>query len=189
MKTAAADLDRATEHLDDYVRGALDEADAERFEDDLFARALAGAAPELTFRVSLEATLRTMSARGTVEPWITARDVERLKDNPALRVMVYELDLEHAVGPEVPPGTDLVITRIPVDLRGVGRLEAEVLGPNGQLVKRMPDITFDPLDGAVYACCEAELARTASAAPPMITRVWATGDDSERRLLLELPLL
>jgi len=194
MKTATNALDRATEELDDYVRGALGSTDAdlsevERFEDDLFERAMAGAAPELTFRAGVGATFRAMNARGSLDLWLTARDVQRLQNNPTVRVVVFELDLEHPVGPEVPPGTDLLITRIPVDLRGVGRLEAEVLGPNGQLIKRMPDVTFDAVDGAVYACCEAELARTASSAPATLTRVWATGEDSERRLLLELPLL
>jgi hypothetical protein len=49
----------------------------------------------------------------------------------------------------------------------------------------MPDIAFDPADGAVFACCEAELAR-ASANTPTITRVYAFDDDG-RRLLCELP--
>jgi len=184
----APDPNDAVAKLDDYVRGALDEAESDSFEQELFERALTGAAPELGFHASLEATFRAMSARGSLEPWITSKDVARLRGNPALKVAVFELDLEHPVGPEVPPGTDLLITRIPVDLRGVGRLDAEVYAPSGELIKRMPDVTFDPVDGAVYACCEAELARTAAAAPPSITRVWATGADSERRLVLELPL-
>jgi hypothetical protein len=70
-------------------------------------------------------------------------------------------------------------------LDGIRRLEAEVCSMSGELLKRMPDIAFDPADGAVFACCEAELAR-ASANTPTITRVYAFDDDG-RRLLCELP--
>lgn len=187
MKSAqATDQDAAAARLDDYIRGVVDDVRASDYEEDLFERALAGTARELTFRAGLGATLRAMNARGTLDLWITASDVERLRAAPDLRVVVYELDLAHPVDPEVPPDTDLLITRIPVDLRGIGRLEAEVVAEDGRLLKRMPDIAFDPVDGAVYACCEAELARTVSSTQRTITRVFAT-DDSGRRLVLELP--
>jgi hypothetical protein len=50
----------------------------------------------------------------------------------------------------------------------------------------MPDVLFDREDGAAYACCEAELARTASTAPKTITKVYAV-TDTERHLIIELP--
>lgn len=178
-------FDAAVGRLDDYVRGAMDDAEVSGFEEDLFERALAGAAPELTFRTSLGATLRTMSARGTLDLWLTSAGVARLKASSNLEVVVFELDLERLALPEVPPGTDLLITRIPLDLRGVRRLEAEILTLDGRLVKLMPDIAFDPGDGAVYACCEADLARAASV-PNTMTRVFAI-EETERRLVLELP--
>jgi hypothetical protein len=172
-----------TERLDDYVRGAADDALAHDYEEDLFARALAGEAPELAFRVELGATLREMEARGALELWITARDVERIRAS-GLRVVLFELDLENPTVPEIPPGTDLLIARVPLDLTGVQSLEIEVLSSDGHVLKRMPDLQFDPADGGIFACCEADLARLAANAN-RTSRFWAVAD-SGRRLLLEL---
>lgn len=177
------DLDAATARLDEYARGKLADAAASEYEQDLFARALDGAAPELVFRDQLQRTLREMKERGTIDPWITARDLERLRGS-GLRVEFFELDLAQPSMPDLSRDFDVLVTRIALDLSGVQRLDAEVLTPAGQLVKMMPDISFDPADGAVYACCEAELARSAASATTL-TRVWAIGD-SGRKLLLEL---
>ena len=184
--TPTHDLDALSSRLDDYVRGAMEESVVGGYEDDLFERALAGAAPELGFRSGLGATFRAMKARGTLDLWLTAEGVERLAASSELRVHVWELNLEAPVPPEIPADADLLITRIPVDLRGVGRLEAEIFSADGRLLKTMPDVAFDPIDGAVYACCEAELARTASGVLGTMTRVWGI-EESGRRLLLELP--
>jgi len=183
--TSSADGADALTRLDDYVRGSMDDVEADTFEQDLFERALAGSAPELSFRASLGATFREMSARGSIDLWLTAEGLSRLQAQGGLRVVLFELDLEHPSLPEIPEGTDLLVTRVPVDLQGIGRLEAEVFSLDGRLLKRMPDITFDPADGAVFACCEAELARHASAAQTM-TRIWAVREEG-RSLLLELP--
>ncbi len=184
MKDAASkDFEAATARLDDYVRGVVDDEHAGGFEDELFERALAGAAPELAFRSGLQTTLKAMDARGTLTPWITARDVARVRAS-GLRTVYFELDLVNPVAPEIPPGTDLLITRVPLDLTGLRELAVEVLASDGRVLKSMPDVTFDPADNAIYACCEAELASTAAAANRS-TRFWGT-DDSGRRLLLEL---
>jgi hypothetical protein len=190
VKGAASppELDLASARLDDYVRGTLDDEAAAGFEEDLFERALSGAALEVTFRAHLESALRTMDERGTIDVWLTAAGVERLRARPELRVSVYELDVERPVLPVIPPGTDLLVTRIPVDLTGVRRLEAEVIAADGRLLKCMPDITFDVADGAVFACCEVELARIASGAQETVTRVYSI-EEGGRRLVLELPML
>jgi hypothetical protein len=184
MKDAASkDFESKSARLDDYVRGALDDEHAEGFEDELFERALAGAAPELAFRSGLSATLKVMDARGTLEPWITARDVARVRAS-GLRVVYFELDLANPNMPEIPPGTDLLIGRIPLDLTGVRELEVEALASDGRVLKSMPDVKFDPSDNAIYACCEADLALLAARAD-RTTRFWAV-EESGRRLLLEL---
>lgn len=190
MKAAASppEFDLASARLDDYVRGALDDEAAAAFEEDLFERALAGATPEVTFRAHLQSALRAMNERGTIELWLTAAGVERLRARPDLRVTVYELDVERPLPPIIPADTDLLVTRIPVDLTGVRRLEAEIVAADGRLLKRMPDITFDGADGAVFACCEVELARIASDAQATVTRVYSI-EDGGRRLVLELPML
>jgi hypothetical protein len=112
--------------------------------------------------------------------WLTSRDLDRVRATGA-RIHYAELaDTQNGF----PDDAELVIVRVPLDLRSVHKLDGEVLTPDGRLVKAMPDIHFDPADGAIYACCEADLARTA-ASSRMISRLYAT-DDSGRRLVLEM---
>jgi len=176
----------ALSRLDDYTRGHGDDASQREYEESLFDRALAGEAPELGFHAGLGATLRAMNARGTLELWLTASQVEKLR-NSGLRTALYELDLEDPKPAEIPPDAELFITRVKLDLSDVQRLECEVVDDQGHILKRMPDVVFDATENAIYACCEAELARMA-AASNRLTRLWATGR-SGRRLLAELRAL
>lgn len=184
--TASA-RDRALDQLDDYVRGhtpdGQTDAQTDQYEHELFARALANDAPELTFYADMRATLREMAARGTLQLWLTARDVERMLGS-GLRIRRYELDVANPQPPDLSGEFDILITKIPFDLSGIRRLDAEVFSASGQPLKRMPEIAFDPADGAVFACCEAELARAADTTHT-VTRVYAV-DDSGRRLLCEI---
>jgi hypothetical protein len=188
-------LDEALARLDDYVRGGKAAADGgddapgtdvAAYEEDLFARALAGAAPELAFRGAVGEQLRTMDARGTLDLWLTARGVDAVVSR-GLRVVQQEIDPQNPHMADLPDDFDILITRVPLDLSGVRRLEAEILGATGERLKLMPDIEFDPADGAVFMCCEAELARAAAASEKTVTRVWAH-DDSGRRLIGEIRL-
>lgn len=177
--------DASIARLDDYVRGCDTAEQAEAYEVDLFMRAVEGAAPELEFRSELGRTFRAMNARGTMDLWLTAKDVERVAKS-GRRVVQFELDLAAPAAPELPDEFDILITKVPMPLDGVHRLEAEVFSAaSGERLKVMPDIAFDPADGAVFACCEAELARTAASAPTTVTRVYAI-DDAGRRLVCEL---
>ena len=173
--------DRALALLDDYLRNA--DADVDAYEEDLFGRALSGEAPELTFLEGMRRTLREMDQRGTMDLWLTSREVERMSER-GLRVRRFELDTAHPTMPDLTGDFDILITRVPVELSGVRRLDAEVLTPAGDLVKVMPDISFEPSDAAVFACCEADLARVA-AGVQSVTRLWAI-NDSGRRLLCEI---
>jgi hypothetical protein len=177
-------LDQALLQLDDYVRGVTPASDVDAFEDDLFERALACRAPELDLRSGLEGTLRDMKKRGTLELWLTRSQVEALA-NSGLKISYYELNFADPQPPQIAPDADLLVAKIPVDLSGVKRIEVEVLADDGRVLKVMPDIHFESNEGAVFGCCEAELARTASAAE-RTTRFWAFGEDAERRLLLEV---
>ena len=181
--TASA-RDQALTVLDDYLRGHMPEDQASSYEEDLFARALRAEAPELSFRAHVQQNLRTMAERGTLDLWLTARDVERVRAS-GLRVKFYEIDNTADLPPlDLSDDFDILITKVPFDLTGVRRMDAEVFSATGQPLKTMPDIAFDPADGAVFACCEAELARAADAAST-VTRVYAV-EDSGRRLLVEL---
>ena len=81
--------------------------------------------------------------------------------------------------------------RFAVDLTGVKRLDWE-LGLHGiGVVKLHPDIEFDAADGAVFTCCEVELARAGALAARragvnLFARFWAVDDDGARRLLVEM---
>ena len=177
------DLDTALARLDDYVRGQLSEELAEAYEEELFARALVADAPELKLRGDFSATFREMAARGSIYLWLTERDLPRVLAS-GLRIVRFELDLKNPGVPDLSGEFDMLITRVPIDLSGIRRLDVEVCTPTGELLKRMPDVAFDPADGAVFACCEAELARV-SASANAVTRVWAA-DEQGRRLVAEL---
>lgn len=176
-------LDQALTRLDDYLRGADAPAQEAAYEEDLFSRALSDEAPELAFLADLRRTLREMDRRGTIDLWLTASGVERMSGR-GLRLRRFDLDPANPGSPDLSGEFDILITRVPVQLHGVRRLDAEVLSPTGEVVKVMPDITFDASDAAVFACCEADLARVA-ASVRTITRLWAA-EDSGRRLLCEI---
>jgi hypothetical protein len=183
--TASA-RDQAIAALDDYLRGYTRDDQVASYEEDMFARALRAEAPELSFRAHVQHSLRTMAERGTLDLWLTARDVERVCAS-GLRVKLYEIDNTADLPQlDLSGDFDILITKVPFDLTGVRRMDAEVFSATGQPLKTMPDIAFDPADGAVFACCEAELARAANAAST-VTRVYAI-EDSGRRLLAELKL-
>lgn len=184
MTASARPRDQALVALDDYLRGHTPEEQASSYEEDLFARALRAEAPELNFRAHVQHNLRAMAERGTLDLWLTARDVERVRAS-GLRVRFYEIaDTANLPPLDLSGEFDILITKVPFDLTGVRRMDAEVFSATGQPLKTMPDIAFDPADGAVFACCEAELARAANAASTL-TRVYAV-EDSGRRLLAEL---
>lgn len=179
-------FDEASARLDDYVRGKLDDDAADAFEGDLFARALAGEAPELAFREQLRRRFREMDARGTLSIWLDERGVERLMAS-GMRVKRFDFDPAHPTMPDFSTEFDILLTRVPIPLAGVRRLDAEIMSASGEVLKVMRDIDFDASENAVYACCERELAYHAAQAKTT-TRVWAHDDRNERKLLLEIPL-
>jgi hypothetical protein len=170
------DHDTALFALDDYVRGRGE--DVADYELELFERALAEDAPELRLHNALHRTFRSLDARGALELWLTAKDVERVRKSS--RVFYAEL-AEALVTTSIPDDVELMIVRIPLDLTGVRQLDAHVVTPDGRTLKRMPDIAFDPADGAIFACCEADLARLIfTGTAPSTTKVYATYDDGQR---------
>ncbi|MET0594451.1 MAG: hypothetical protein ABW133_17245 [Polyangiaceae bacterium] len=184
MAAMRGDIDAAIGSLDDYVRGHMPDAAAQDYEEDLFARALSREAPELTWRDEVGRVLSVMKKRGTLNLWLTARGVDELLDS-GLRVLQITVDPAMLADQDLAGDFDILVTKVPIDLTGVQKLDAEVYSSDGsRLLKTMPDIPFDPTDGAVYACCEAELARAASSVASL-TRVWAT-DDAGRRLIGEI---
>lgn len=171
------------ERLDDYLRGALADAEADAYEEELFGRAATGRAPELAFVDGLTAALRDAVERGTYELYVTAAGVERVM---ARGVRVQRVELLNTVEPQryvLERDADLVVARMPVDLTGVRSLDAEIYAGD-RLSKVMRDVSFDPGDGAVFFCCDGELARR-TVGFVATTRFYAR-DDAGRRLVAEL---
>jgi hypothetical protein len=172
--------------LDDYLRGQRPDELELDYEQDLFARALDDRAPELVFRAQLGSTLRDMHQRGSLEIWPSAAEVARLEAS-GLRIRHFALDPQQPTFPDLSGDFDLLVVRIALDLVGLTQLDVDVCSPQGQVLKTMVDVGFDAEAGAIYTCCEAELARTA-ARHPTISRFWGT-DASGRRLLAEIAMI
>jgi hypothetical protein len=177
----------ALTRLDDYLRRQMPEAEVDAFEEELFASALAGEAPALTFRRDLSRAFREMKTLGTIELWLNRPQVEALLASGA-RVIQFDLTADTPTGPDLSGEFDVLLTKIHADLRGLEQVDVEVVSLDGQRVKVMPEIAFDPEDGAVYCCCEADLAR-AAASVKTLSRLWGTNRAGERTLITTVPNL
>ncbi|MEZ4407858.1 MAG: hypothetical protein R3A52_15500 [Polyangiales bacterium] len=171
------------ERLDDYLRGAMTDGEVDAYEEDLFARAATGDAPELAFRERLATSVRLAVERGTFEVHVTAAEADRIA---ASGLKVQRLELANT--PEmqtcaVERDCDLMISRFPIDLTGVRGLDVEIYAGD-RLSKVMPDVSFDANDGAVFLCCEGELARKAAGFVAR-TKLYARYDDG-RRMVAEI---
>jgi hypothetical protein len=148
------------EDLDDYLFGAMSDEDAASFEEALFHRAASGDHALADFVEGIGVLGRVVLGRtGSVVP-PTAESVE------ILRQRGFKVEVADAV-----PGTpyqarwtdeaDLVVTHFITDMRGhTGRFDVDIETPDGNLIKTMFDVSYDPNDGTFYAVCEASLART-----------------------------
>lgn len=172
--------DELLERLDDYVRGE-ERDDDEAYEEELFARALAGTARELVAFDSLTASLFDLARRGTLPNFATAAQAERLRQEGG---RVFYVDTMAGAW-EIPPDAELLIIKVPLDLASVDRVDVENLVEGIGSVKTMPDVLFEKGGDAIYLCCEASLARRADAMGAVITRFWGHRA-GEKQLLLEL---
>jgi hypothetical protein len=146
------------EQIDDYVSGTMEETDADAFEVDLFDAAAHGDGDLTRLAAdwsSIAFGVRTLAARGTLEPFVTRAEVERLRAS-GLRVQVLDFGDGGLVFGTLYRSTDVLVTRFGLDLSGVDRLEVE-RGIEG-LGFVTTEVAFDPHDGAAYACCEGALA-------------------------------
>ena len=166
--------DEALELLDDYMSGALQEADA--FEDELFERAARGEASEALFVDRVALLGRFLAGRGGLAMGTTRAQVEALIER-GLRIHTIDLGSGGRVelGP-FPDDVDLVVTKIAVDARGFDHLEVDCHTLAGQLVKTFRDVQCDPEEGALYAVCEAPLARLSLLVGPVVATMTGVRD-------------
>lgn len=185
MKPTAPDFHESIVALDGYLRGRGTDVEAAAVEDDLFERAFADAAPELVFVDELTSTVRRLGDKGTLELYIRAADVERLRAS-SRKVQLIELaNTSERQSYVVERDAEILLSRIPLDLHGVEELDIEVyLGDSDEAAKVMRDVAFDEDAGAVFTCCEGDLAR-ATANVRTRSRYYGRSADG-RRLIAEL---
>ena len=168
--------------LDDYSSGAMSDEHASIFEEALFAAAAAGQHPELTHLDALYDQAQWFAVRGGFPSGATAELVSKLRALPR----VHHID----VGPVTrvaawPEGTQLVVYRVGVDLRGYESIDVSLETTAGEHRKWFRDVQFDPLDGALYGVCDAPLARTTFRIEPLVLRVHAA-QNGQRSVVAEL---
>jgi hypothetical protein len=165
------------EALDAYQTGAMSDAEAAGFEEELFAAAAAGGAGEAQFvdRVSLIGQYLAPrggwdfgSPRARIDQLIAAghrvQVLEPLPSPPGAPFLI----------PPIDDDAELVATYIPIDVRGYDSVRVIIEKPDGTELKVFRDIGFDPNDGSVYALCEAPLARISARQKHLRARVIGT---------------
>lgn len=159
---------------DDYVSGHMSDADADAFEEELFAAP--DAAGDAAFVDDLARLLAVCDADGGLVDGGTRAQVDALR---AAGARVHFADLGGGGAPVAFPGwdadeIDVVVARLGVDLRGYESVDVEVETGDGRPVKTFRDVACDPTDGALYAICREPLARLAFGKGRTISRIIAT---------------
>jgi hypothetical protein len=172
--------------LDDYVAGDLPDAEAARFEEELFAAAADadppagmrtndGLASDATFVDRLVRMALDTNAAGGFAGGATRAQVDALLSSG---LPVHYVDLgaggEKVFTPWDPAEVRYVVARLSVDLRDYQDIEVEVATADGTPVKTFRGVTCAPEDGALYAVCHEPLARIAFARGRSVSRVVAT---------------
>jgi hypothetical protein len=165
--------------LDDYASGHMPDAEAAALEDELFARA---ASPdgdaEATFIDALTRNAEWLANYFfSFSGGATRAQVDGLL---ASGRRVHYMDLGGGGGlahmSAWPEGTQFVVTRLGVDLRGYRDIEVDVSLGDGPVLKTFRGVACDPADGSLYAVCHEPLARIAFQHPRVVARVTAVRD-------------
>jgi hypothetical protein len=167
--------DAAFEAFDAYVTGEMSDADAAGFEEELFATAAAGNAAEASFVDHVSRIGAFLLPRGGFDIGSGRARVDALLAS-GLRVQLLTAGPEALVGnvyhlPRIEDQAEIVVTHLPLDLRGYDSVNVIVEKADGTELKTFRDVSWDPNDGSVYAVCEAPLARISAAVGLVRTRV------------------
>jgi len=159
--------------LDDYATGEMADADVAAFEESLFAAAADGSDGDAAFVDSIARMVGVVARSGL---WEGGRR-EHVDQLRAAGLAVHYVDLGAGGSSTFPawaPGTQIVIARLGVDLRGYDGADVEVETADGRPIKTFRDAVCDPSDGALYAVCQEPLARLAFTRVRIQARVVAT---------------
>lgn len=162
---------QSLEALDDYVTGTMPDAEAEVFEEELFAAATAGADDEARW---FDRFHRLVAWIGPSEMLIRATgaaDIEEMR-RQGLRVHVVEYGRSGKVSYTVPASPfDVIVSKLDVDVRPYDDVVATVENPDGTVLHTFRDCLGEPGTGNLYALCAAPLARKSMGAAPRVTRI------------------
>lgn len=137
--------------LDDYLSGAMPDAEAEAFEEQLFA-----GDSELSFLDDLQRMSAYLIARGTFSMGHTRSEIDELMRNHSCAIV--DCGTGGPTRAQVSRSAELMLTKIKVDLTGIERVDVENYIDGYGLVKTMRDLRFDPADGELWGVCETPLA-------------------------------
>jgi hypothetical protein len=149
------------EDFDGYLNGQMPDDEAATFEEEMFAAAAVGgeASEDAQFVDRLARYSAYLIPRGGFDIGSTRADVERLLAS-GLRVQLMESDpIDPRRLAAIRDDAEIIITHIPIDVRGYDSVDVVVTKPDGTLLKTFRDIGWEPSDGSLYAVCEAPLAR------------------------------
>src|SRR5690242_8352997 len=103
------------EALEEYQTGAMPDADAAGFEEELFAAAAAGTAEEASFVDRLSLIARYLEPRGGLDIGSTRARVDQLLSS-GLRVQLIDPEPAPSVQmPPLDPDAEIIITHVAVD--------------------------------------------------------------------------
>lgn len=165
------------EALDAYQTGEMPDAEANLFEEALFAAAAADTAAEARLVDRLSSIGQFLALRGGWDIGSSRARVDELIA-AGLRVqMLYPRPGEPGQPlriPKIDDDAEIVVTHVDIDVRGYDSVDVIVEKPDGTQLKTFRDIGFDPTDGSVYALCEAPLARISAQQRHVRSRVIGT---------------
>lgn len=161
--------------LDDYVTGAIDDAEAASFEEAMFDAVGTDAEAEAAVQFFDRSALligRFIAHGGRLVGPSTEQDIHTLR---AHGLKVHVIDVEVPTGGRIevtpwPEDAQVVVFRNHVDVRDFEDIEVEIENPDGTRVKTFRGVEADPATGHIYAICVEPLAKMAFGAKPRVTR-------------------
>jgi hypothetical protein len=175
---------KSLEHLDDYVTGTMPDDEAAGFEEALFAAAAKGEAEEARWFERFQLLVGYLAEGDVLVRGTTAEDVSALAKGGA-KVHLVELQ-PGTTRYELRTDVDIVVTRVPVDVRDYESVEASIENPDGRVLHTFRDCMGDPETGHLYAICATPLANMAWGGGPRVGRVTGVkrGETARRELAL-----
>jgi hypothetical protein len=163
----------SSERLEDYLFGSMDEGEAARFEEAMFDDPEAPA--QVASLLALLDTARSLHAAETTLGMTTSAAAIAAFEARGGRTQRYEAREGAPVRAPVDAGADLLIGRLELDLRGVERVDLELLDVDGtSRGAHAMDVEVDREQGCVWVPCAPEVAIASEAT---LFRVHAHRDD------------